>query len=251
MLKIYLCEDDEKHRAVFQKFIEEVIMIEDFDMAVELALEKPKELLEAISKRSESSIYFLDVNLNADISGLQLASEIRKTDPRGYIVFISSHAEMSSLTFQYKVEALDYIIKDKYVNIKNRIHECLININEKHYNRTGPQKKDFVVKSQRKLISEAFENILFFEVSDNVHRVIMNSYDRSVEFYATIKEVQNNLDNRFYRCNSNCIVNKDHISEVDIKNKIILLKNGMKCYPSNRLLKGLLNEKNIIYINSK
>lgn len=46
------------------------------------------------------------------MNGFELAQEIRKFDPRGFIIFITTHAELSYMTFTYKVEALDYIIKD-------------------------------------------------------------------------------------------------------------------------------------------
>ncbi|MFR6242645.1 MAG: hypothetical protein ACLUJ1_14485 [Mediterraneibacter faecis] len=65
------------------------------------------------------------------MTGLILAQELRKIQPRCFIIFITSHSEMSILTFQYKVEALDFIIKDSSENIRKRIHECLMDINKK------------------------------------------------------------------------------------------------------------------------
>ena len=38
---------------------------------------------------------------------------------------MTSHSEMSLLTFQYKVEALDFIVKDDPQNIQRRIAECM------------------------------------------------------------------------------------------------------------------------------
>ena len=35
---------------------------------------------------------------------------------------LRTHAEMSYLTFLYKVEAMDYIIKDNYKNISKRMN---------------------------------------------------------------------------------------------------------------------------------
>lgn len=84
------------------------------------------------SKKSENTgAFFLDICLQSEMTGLILAQELRKIQPRCFIIFITSHSEMSILTFQYKVEALDFIIKDSSENIRKRIHECLMDINKK------------------------------------------------------------------------------------------------------------------------
>ena len=69
-------------------------------------------LLEKIKETGEVGIYFLDIDLKTDMTGLTLAQEIRKYDPRGFIIFITTHSEMSYMTFIYKLEALDFILKD-------------------------------------------------------------------------------------------------------------------------------------------
>ena len=46
-------------------------------------------------------------------------------DPRGFIVFITAHGELSHMTFQYCIEAMDYIVKDYPERIPDRIKQCL------------------------------------------------------------------------------------------------------------------------------
>ena len=65
-------------------------------------------------------------DLGADINGINLGEEIRQLDPTGYIIFITTHAELSHLTFKYKVEALDYIIKDDFSEDLYFIYRMLI-----------------------------------------------------------------------------------------------------------------------------
>ena len=79
------------------------------------------------------------------MTGLILAQELRKIQPRCFIIFITSHSEMSILTFQYKVEALDFIIKDSSENIRKRIHECLMDINKKILTVNKNNKKVFLL----------------------------------------------------------------------------------------------------------
>ena len=52
-----------------------------------------------------TGIYFLDVDLKSDINGIKLGSKIREKDTRGFIIFTTTHLEMSYFAFKYKVEA--------------------------------------------------------------------------------------------------------------------------------------------------
>ena len=80
MLKVYICEDIEIQRNRMKKIIENLIYIENLDMEVELASNNPNEIIERVQKTEEVGIYFLDIDLKADMDGLELASEIRKYD---------------------------------------------------------------------------------------------------------------------------------------------------------------------------
>ena len=111
MLKAFICEDNKNQREKLTKIIEDIILIENYDMDLGLSTSDPYELINSITGTTNTGIYFLDVDLHSDINGIQLAEKIREHDPRGFIVFITTHAEMSYLTFIYKVEAMDYIIK--------------------------------------------------------------------------------------------------------------------------------------------
>lgn len=243
MLKIFVCEDNSEQLKRITDIISDIVMIENLDMKIELATEKPDNILDYIKENDVSGLYFLDVDLKDKINGLKLAEQIRKYDPRGFIVFITTHAEMSYLTFLYKVEAMDYIIKDNYNNIKDRVHQCILNANEKYTSKTTDIQKVFTIKSDDKMINIEYNKILFFETSSVIHKVIVHAIDRQIEFYATMKELEDKLDDRFYRCHKSFIVNKDYIKELDMKNRVALMENGEECFISTRLIKGLLKKE--------
>ncbi len=240
MLDVYLCEDNIQHLEFIKKAIVNTIMIHEMDMELQLATGEPNELLDMVQDKKSLGAYFLDIHLGSKMSGLQLAAKIREYDPRGFIIFITSHSEMSYLTFQYKVEALDFIIKDKYNQVSERISSCLINIHEKYTNIKNNATKVFQIKTRDNIITEPFESILYFQVSKNVHKIMMNAVNRRVEFYSTLKDLETHLDNRFYRCKDSCIVNKDLIASIDISKRTIYMINGDTCQASVRLIRGLV-----------
>ena len=114
MLDIYICEDNKKQLSLFTGYIRDALLIENLDMQIVLASSDPDEILEGMKASSNMGVFFLDIDLKSRINGLTLAQEIRKLQPRCFIIFITSHSEMGFLTFQYKVEPLDFIIKSRY-----------------------------------------------------------------------------------------------------------------------------------------
>ncbi|MBX4262710.1 LytTR family DNA-binding domain-containing protein (plasmid) [Clostridium estertheticum] len=240
MLKVFICEDNIVQKEKIEKIIKDVILIENYDMELELSTHDPHEILNTIENNSISGLYFLDVDLHSDLNGITLAEEIRKYDPRGFIVFVTTHAEMSYLTFLYKVEAMDYIIKDNYNNIQQRISECIKNAHDKYKTKACELQKIFSIKVEDKIINIDFNEIIFFETSQTIHKVILYGKNRQVEFYSKMKELEDKLDDRFCRCHNSFIVNKDNVKEMDKKNHIAHMINGEECLISTRGIKKLI-----------
>ncbi|EUJ17413.1 LytR/AlgR family response regulator transcription factor [Listeria aquatica] len=240
MLPIFVCEDNKIQRERLVGYINDAIMFEHYDMEVEIASGNPDEVLEAVQKKMGLGLYFLDIDLNhLDFNGFELAKEIRKLDPRGFIVFFTTHAEMTYLTFTYKIEAMDYIVKDNLSDVKERVRACLESVQERLEDDSNTSNYFTFHVSDKKVIHEKMEDILFFETSPKTHRVVMHSKNRQVEFYAKLKQIENSLGEPFYRCHRSFLVNKDNISEVDMKTGTITMVNGEECIASNKLIKGL------------
>ena len=140
MLDVYVCEDVLEERKIIVNYIESAILMWEYDMKVILATSRAQEVVECLKKSKNIGIYFLDINLEYGKSGLVLAEEIREYDPRGFIVFITAHSEMALMTFQYKVEAMDFILKDQPEHVQRRINECLENANKKYINNNSQRR---------------------------------------------------------------------------------------------------------------
>ena len=185
-----------------------------------------------------TGIYFLDIDLNSDINGMKLAQQIRLFDPRGFIIFITAHSELSYMTFQYRVEAMDFVLKDSPAEAKVKIRECLLNAMERYTLQTNKTHKVYTVEAGGRKISVDHEDIFFFETSVNIHKVILHARDRQIEFSGTIKELAGTLGGDFVRCHRSFLVNKNNIKEIDSKKRIIYFTNGESCLMSTRMMKG-------------
>ena len=239
MLDIFVCEDNAAQRRTVVNIIQNSVLIEELDMQLALDKGDPYMLLEKVKTSQNTGIYFLDIDLNSNMNGMKLAQQIRLYDPRGFIIFITAHSELSYMTFQYRVEAMDFVLKDNPAEAKVKLRECLLNAMERHTLQTNKTHKVYTLEAGGRKISVDYEDILFFETSSNIHKVILHAKDRQIEFPSTIKELTNELGCDFVRCHRSFLVNQKNIKEIDTKNRIVHFSNGETCLMSTRMMKGL------------
>lgn len=216
VIDIYVCDDDSKQLSQVVEYIENYLLIENLDMKVRVATDNPDEILDYLKNTEiDKSLYFIDIDLGEDnINGIELASEIRKIDFEGKIVFITSHSEMVFLTFKYQIEALDFILKDYPEKIQGRIIED-IELCNKQFEESASDSEDYYqIKTGELIRSIKVSDILFFESSPVPHKVIVHLKDGQFEFYSTIKNIE--ADNElFFRCHKSYIVNVNNVVSVN------------------------------------
>ena len=239
MLNIFVCEDNDVQRRNIVEIIQNTVLIEELDMQLVLDAGDPYVLLEKVRTSQSTGVYFLDIDLSSNMNGMKLAQQIRLYDPRGFIIFITAHSELSYMTFQYRVEAMDFVLKDNPAEAKVKIRECLLNAMERYTLQTNKTHKVYTIHAGGRKISVDYNDIFFFETSGNIHKVILHAKDRQIEFSGTIKELASTLEDNFVRCHRSFLVNKNNIKELDVKNRIIHFTNGETCLMSTRMMKGL------------
>ena len=239
MLDIFVCEDNAAQRRSIVQTIQNTVLIEELDMQLVLDTENPYVLLNKVKTNQNTGVYFLDIELDSDMNGMKLAQQIRLFDPRGFIIFITAHSELSYMTFQYKVEAMDFVLKDCPAEAKVKIRECMLNAMERYTLQTNKTHKVYTVDIGGRKISIDYDDIFFFETSSNIHKVILHAKDRQIEFSSTMKELTGTLEGSFVRCHRSFLVNKNNIKEIDAKNRIIYFTNGETCLISTRMMKEL------------
>ena len=239
MIDIFICEDNKKQLNLFQKYISNFILMEGFDMRIVQATSDPHDLLKEILTAENTGLFFLDIDLKSDMNGLSLAQRIRQIQPRCFIVFITSHSEMSFLTFQYKAEALDFIVKDNTEHVKAKIRDCLFDVSNKYTSLNNDITRTFTITQNEKRIVIDYNDIIYFETSSNIHKIILHSQKRIIEFTGQLKDIEQQLDYRFYRCHTSYIINKDNIADVDFRELLVHMSNGETCPISVMRKKGL------------
>lgn len=112
-MNIFILEDDFLQQTRIENIVRQILVDKQIEIKHFEVYGKPHQLLEAISERGGHQLFFLDIEIkNEKKRGLDLALEIRRTDPHAEIVFVTTHSEFMPVSFQYHVSALDFIDKE-------------------------------------------------------------------------------------------------------------------------------------------
>lgn len=242
MLPVIICEDQKEYRNYLEGLIKKHILIEELDMEVVLSVDNPDAVLHYIAQASPPFLYFLDIDLKDDsCSGIHLAQKIRKLDPRGFIVFITVHSEFSYMTFQYRVEAMDYILKDHPEAVPGRIRQCLFHARDLFSSANNRIHKVISLPIGEKILLIRQDDILCLHASQAAHKIEIITLDGLYEQTASLKDMMVLLDDKFFCCHRSWIINTAHIRELDRKRRVVILGNSMECPVSFRKL-GALSE---------
>ena len=241
MIDIYLCDDEDAVRNQLQDEIEKKILIEAYDMRIVFSAGRPDELLKEVRRLGQKqNLYFLDVELkDAEYDGFLLGKEIRRLDPHGILVYITSFQNLAYRTFQYHLEAFDYIVKDPEKQ-RDSIGQCLESLHERLRQETKTDIGEvYAVKIGDMVKYVPLKDIICFETSVKSHHVILHTHSSRMEFVGNLNEVGKQMGDAFIRTHRSYLVALDKITEVDLKHNMV--KAGtMECLVSRKMKSELL-----------
>lgn len=225
MQKIVICEDAPQQLAHIKQCVENYVLIEELDMKLVLATQQPKDVLTYYKENKKGeTLYFLDIDLGeGQMTGMELAQEIRKNDDLSKIVFITTLSETMPLVFRYKLEALDFIVKDNFDHIAQQIRHCLdIASNRRTLN--ASEKKVYTAKIGRRVHVIDLADIYYFQSADN-HKVILVGKDLYFEFYENLNNLMQQTN--FTQVHRSFIANLDNVLKYDHPNKELFFNDGL------------------------
>lgn len=206
----------------------------------------PYDLIKNINNSDiKMGIYFLDIELQSEINGLDIAENIRKVDPFCWIVFITANSQYMSMTLKRRIGAMDYIVKP-YSN--EAIEECISAYLEYYLKNinliTYDKKKYLYLESGRITKRIIVDDIMFFETveqNEKNHKIRIHLSKQIEEFRYTLRNLEKELEEQginqfFFRCHASYIVNMKQINQINEKISCIelIMNNNSICYVSKR-----------------
>lgn len=224
---IIICEDNPLHLKKLNTLIDNYILFHENSFKLALSASKPEDILDYINhKRPLNGTYFLDIDLNANVDGIELAEKIRKYDLQANIIFTTTHDEMAPVTLKRKVAAINFIEKDKDISVyRDNIYETLSYIRKNTNSVSINEKSNFTFTVGNQLFNFNQSEVISISSSDIPHRLDLSTTNGKYEFYDKL----NDLEKKFpylLRINRSCLINPINIQKVNFSTRDIILKNG-------------------------
>jgi len=216
MISIYLCDDEESVRHQLKTALEWKIFVENYDMKVVCAASTAQALLDA-AQDSRRGVYFLDVDLKDGAwDGFTLGRELRRRDPHGTLVYITSYGDLAWKTFQYHLEAFDYIVKEGEQTGSDAA-QCLEAVHARLLDERHDPAEVFSLRTGDETRHVPLANILFFETAPKAHHVFLHTADSRLDFVGSLNDLERELGGRFVRVHRAYLAAWDKIETVDGK----------------------------------
>lgn len=237
-MRVILCEDDDLQRQFLHKTITTYSLFHEPSIEIVLSASQPDEVLSYL-EQGQADCYFLDIELNHPLNGMDVAVEIRKRDPLSTIIFITTHADRLKLTFTYKLAALDFIVKDTPDQISAQVIEVL-QVAFNKYKQLGEfdQSSMMQIKIGERIKNIKIQDIYYIETSPNPHKLALHEKNGYYEFYGRLIDFEG-IGESFYRCHKSFLINLQHVKELNNKERTATMTNGAICSSSFRLFREL------------
>lgn len=234
MLEIVVCEDNNEYRNIITENINRLISENKIEASIVLETDSPKTVEEFINANTPN-VFLLDIDLNSEINGIELASRINNKLGQVYLIFISQY---SNLVFKsFKVHPFDFLPKPIG---KNDLENILIEITNDFMKKGESEKPGLLnIKIGSKIYQIPKNEIVFLEKYGN--KCIVHSTNRTIHCYQSLDQLFEKIENEnFIRCHKSFIVNKSFIEHLNLADMEILLSNGQKCFIGGKYKKNLV-----------
>ena len=148
--------------------------------------------------------------------GFQLGRELRRRDPHGTLVYITSYGDLAWKTFRYHLEAFDYIVK-----VPERTGPSAARCLEAVHARLLDERRDpvevFSLRTGDETRHVPLADSLFFETAPKAHHVFLHTADSRMDFVGSLNELERELGGRFIRVHRAYLAAADKIEAVDWK----------------------------------
>lgn len=216
MLNFVLCDDNLNIVKKLKEMLEILFVKNDIDAKVGFYTDKAEDVLE-YEKENNVDVLVLDINLNSDISGIDLAKDIRKRNKKVYIIFSTGHLEYSLVA--YSVKTFDYLPKPI------TLERLEVTLNRLLDDLSSNTNKKFIKLNNKTIINEKEINY----IKKDGMKLIFCTSSGNYETYSSFSKIESILPDNFIRCHKSYIANTDTIQNINTNNNTIIFTNDLSC----------------------
>lgn len=232
---VFICDDDQEQIAQLKTILNtaEMILSDDedikFDMFSATNFLDSKAFLQ--KNHFDGGIYFLDVELGKEINknnGFDLAEIIKKQDERAQIIFVTSHEDLSIITFRRRLGPVDYIVKsDDFDELKKRviktIEVAIYQLHKFNYMKA----MTFSYKVGRIIKNINIDDVIYITTTSVPHKLLLIKKEGEAQFLGSINKYAE--DNPMLeKISQSCLANPKNISSINLHTSLVTFVNGDK-----------------------
>lgn len=229
MLSIAVVDDEQTHRDILIKYIEEWRSRERLDVRVE-AFESSEAFYFMWCGDQHCDVVFLDIMMGG-ADGVSLAKKLRESGRAITIIFTTGIADY--MQEGYEVEAMHYLLKPLD---RKKVWECL----DKCMRRKEGDTRTLLLPGEEGLLKIEADRLLYAEAQDR--GCVLAYGGASFKVKTGIKELAAELGDaeEFVFCHRSCLVNVRRISKVS---RLELAMDNGAVLPVSRRMYKELNER--------
>lgn len=235
MLSIAVCDDMPIECAELAERIEDILD----KFGTEFSLKRFFDGQDLLKGVESFDIVFLDIKM-PEISGMELAKQMRNNGQESIIVFVTSAEEY--VYEAYDVEAFNFLIKPvNEEKLKNVLKKAVVKV-------TTCKNDDFlIIFSEHQIKKILLRDILYIESVGRTVKIRCNS--GVLETYKQIGDLEQTLsDKHFFRCHKSFLLNLEYVSRFDKAE--IVMENGDTVYLARKRAK-IFQKEIISYMKMK
>lgn len=239
MLKIVICEDNIQYRNTLSEYVESILSANCIPGKLVLVCENASQVRNFMD-RQDANVFFLDIKLNSDEDGYELASKINENVRKPYIVFVTEHLEY--LLLGYKVRPFDFLPKPV---TKVVLESCILNIYKDYLESSEASSNDpgkLRVSTGGKIMLIKKNDIIYIEKFNKIS--VIHTVNSDITCYESLSNLEKLLlgSGSFVRCHKSYLVNKTYISEIRMNTLDIVFDTGHRCFIGKTYKDALLGK---------
>lgn len=197
MICVAICDDEKYMSDIIEKMVSDFFHRKNMDVVI-TRFSSGEELLK-YDRRID--ILFLDIQMK-EMDGMETARRMRKRKFKGFLIFITILKEMVFESFE--VQAYDYLLKPVENTYFEKMMERLF------VSLQSSSETNLLVQKGYESRIVPFEDIVFCEIIDRKVYLHLESSE-VVDFYDRIENLETKLDDRFFRCHRNFLINMKYL----------------------------------------
>ncbi len=233
MLQLILCDDNPHHNQTMLHHLKKIIPGLAVPVSIGLSTTDPREVIAYAAKAEGDAVYFLDLEMENDLSGLNVCMAIREHHPRAYVIYVSAYAEYAMECC--RAHAFDFILKPYTTQrLENALRDIVLHIER--------NKSVIPLTVTAGTVTQVLnqQEIRYLQVEREYITAHING--GSYTWRESLTHLMPRLNpDWFVRIHKSCAINRMYLHSVDQKNREVTLKGGIVLSVSRRLISQLMS----------